>query len=139
MPRDEFHFDVWDAVFLAEGVDLRDVRVVEFGGVLRFGAQAFERGGVVGEGALEHFDRDVTAEGGVLREVDRAHAAGAEAFAQHVFAESGRHGDVGAASRTFDVAEGGQLARVQRRFALRANGFLRGCERRARLCGSRIR
>jgi hypothetical protein len=89
---DQAHVDVEPAVDLAEVVDRDDVGLAQPG---RDAGLAAEPAGVlrvVGQDLREELDGDVALVAGVVREVDLAHAAGAQQHLQPVVPEiAGEH------------------------------------------------
>ena len=89
----ELHRDVRHAVLLSEGVDLRDVRVVEARRRLGLALEALHERRVVAEGLQHHLDGDLAVQHLVARQVDAAHAAVAQLPLQDEVSEIGRRGN----------------------------------------------
>ena len=65
-------------VVVAEVDDLQDVRVRQHRGALGLAVEALGQRRVAGHGAVQHLERHLLAEVGLLGQVDAAHGAGAE-------------------------------------------------------------
>ena len=65
-------------VVVAEVDDLQDVRVRQHRGALGLAIEALGQRRVAGHGVVQHLERDLLAEVGLLGEVDATHGAGAE-------------------------------------------------------------
>ena len=78
-PLEVLHRDVRAAVGLAAVVDGDDVRVVEARGGLRLAPEALDELAVLGVALGHDLERDLAAEARVLGQVDRRHAADAQA------------------------------------------------------------
>ena len=72
------HDQVQQPVVFARVVHGQDVGVLEMGDGLNFAVEALDKVGLVGQGGIEHLERDATAQAQVLRLIDRAHATAAE-------------------------------------------------------------
>ena len=78
----EFHDDVGAALMFVEGIDMKNIGVIERGCGAGFAEEAFHHLFVLGHLALEHLHGDEPMEAGVEGAIDRAHAAGRDDFAQ---------------------------------------------------------
>src|SRR6266568_2517767 len=87
LAADEFQDDVVRALDLLHVEDLDQVRVASACHDLGFLEEALERDRVGGGGRHELLDRDLTAEPGLLREIDGAHAATPQLAFDHVLAD----------------------------------------------------
>jgi hypothetical protein len=76
--RQELHRDVVGALVLTAVEDAHHVRMVQAGGRLGLAAEALDEFLVLGEAAMEHLDRDLAAQVGVLRAIHVGHPAGAD-------------------------------------------------------------
>ncbi len=77
-PAQVLHRDVVGAVVLAAVVDADHVRVLQAGGGRGLAAEALDELVVLGEAAVQHLERDLAAEVGVLGAVDVGHPARAD-------------------------------------------------------------
>ena len=98
-----------------------DVRMIEGGDGLGLAVEAGQGGGVVGLVGRQHLERDLPPQLEVLAQVDRPHAAGADAVEDEVLADDeprppAAHQVVGLERREEAVADqqGGQVARPVR-------------------------
>ena len=86
--RYELHFEIRAAAVFAEGVDLRDVRVVQPGRALGLVLEGLVRGASGFEAVADDLDGDAAPELFLFREERRAHAAGAEVLEEQEVREA---------------------------------------------------
>ena len=98
-PAQQLHGDEQEAVVVAEVDDLQDVRVRQHRGALGLAIEALGQRRVAGHGVVQHLERDLLAEVGLLGEVDAAHGAGAEQPLDAELACASRRPISGSASR----------------------------------------
>src|SRR5262245_11722071 len=72
---DEFHAEVVDAVLRADVVDLDDVVMSKLCGRVGFARETDDELWIVRQRGRENFQRDVSIQRNLLREVDRSHPA----------------------------------------------------------------
>src|SRR5262249_25558095 len=77
---DQFHHEKIPTICVLEAVERRDARMIQGGERFRLALEARDAFAVGGELREDDFDRDVTAELGVVRAIDGSHSA----FAQPV-------------------------------------------------------
>ena len=77
-PVEQLHGDEEQPLVVAEVDDLQDVRMRQHRGALGLAIEALGQRRVAGHGVVQHLERDLLAEIGLLGEVDAAHGAGAE-------------------------------------------------------------
>ena len=127
--RDELHLEVRVVALLAEGVDLRHVRVVEARRVLRLVLERLERLLVVAQRLLHHLHGDLAPERLVLAEEGGPHAARSEAPQEREVRELRRHARLRVASGALDLGERREPADVDLRPAGGALHLLEGLHR----------
>ena len=103
----EFHRDVENPVIRAGGIDLHHMRMADRCGDRRFLGEALDERWILAVLLTEQLQRDLSIEGLVEREIDRAHAAGAEDLLEFKVIEDPPHTHRRAAVRT--VPEGQRL------------------------------
>ena len=117
---DELHDDVGLALLVTEGVDLRDVRVIELCRRLCLAIEALDHGLVGSHGCKQHLYRHLTIEHRVGAAIDGAHPAGADPLQQHVVAELRGNGLFGAALRAGYLGESLEIRHIKHRLAAAA-------------------
>ena len=120
---DQFHDDVGLPMNLPEGIDLRHIRVVQFGGGLGLALEAFHKLGIFAE-RLEHdLDRHQPAQRFVARPVDGTHATATDEVEQAECAEAGGNGVLVAALGAGNRGKRLKRGNIHQRLALGALGF----------------
>ena len=85
----QLHRNVGHALFRTEGIDLRDVRVIEAGGGLRLALEAFDERRVVAQALEHHLDADRAVQHPVASQIDAAHATVAQLLFKQEMPELG--------------------------------------------------
>ena len=93
-PFDVLHGEEVDVVFLSDGVDLHDVRVVELRRGLRLALEALDERGILRQLAADHLERHDAVERHLVRLVDGRHPASTQ-LAQNLIVAEGPTGPIG--------------------------------------------
>ena len=117
---DELHDDVGLALLLAEGIDLRDVRMVELGGGLGFAAERLEELRFLAKASKHDLDRHDARQSLVVGAVHAAHAPGSEASEKPVGPKPSGNRHRSAARRALRLRERIERRDVHGRLARRA-------------------